>query len=329
LCASPLLTDMSRERKLTTIGLPLRDDLLIRSLVQVIRSKTVDDWTFHDGFEADVILCDPDSNLSGVALRRVGQSATLACVSVVHDGQAPLPDTKTLRAPIKSAELIALLNDISRPAGPDSRGPTQAAETNDDRSVADVLHELMQAKSPDLHAVESATAALFITPASRTLHAAAPLTEADMQQWLGAGRVRTRRIDRQTVHHTESKHSFDKLLWKIGLTHTDSRLLRGLPEGAKFKLKRWPDFGVFAHEMFHFRMAALLSRGGHTVEGLAAATSRTANEARAFVNACAMCDLLRVDATPAAEPQKTTAPSSQRRYSSILKSIRSALGLHA
>jgi len=155
----------SRVRKLTTVGLPLRDELLIKSLIQVIGTKTVDDWTFYEGFEADVALCNPNSNLAGVALRRAGQSAAPTCVSVVHDGDDSLPGTKVLHAPIKSSEFIALLNDISRSTDHIRRDAAPAtAEATGSGSVADALHELMQTKSPALHAVGCGAKTVFIVP---------------------------------------------------------------------------------------------------------------------------------------------------------------------
>lgn len=325
---------LSRARKLTTVGLPLRDDLLIRSLIQVVGTKTVDDWTFYDGFEADVALCNPNSNLAGVALRRAaGQSTALTCVSVVHDGEDSLPGTKVLHAPIKSTEFIALLNDISHSSGRIGHAAMPAAaEATDERSVANALHDLMQTKSPDLHAVECASATLFIVPASRMLYAAAPLAEAELKQWFGTRPLRIDRMDEQSarrlVGDIESRRDLDGLLWRIGLEGNDDALLNGLSEGAKFHLKRWPDFGRLAHQAFHFRMAALLSRGAYTVEELAAASNHSPAEARAFVNACAMCDLIRTEAA-AADPPRAAQPKPQRRYSSILSSIRSALGLRA
>jgi len=322
---------LSRARKLTTVGLPLRDELLIKSLIQVIGTKTVDDWTFYEGFEADVALCNPNSNLAGVALRRAGQSAAPTCVSVVHDGDDSLPGTKVLHAPIKSSEFIALLNDISRSTDHIRRDAAPAAaEAADSCSVADTLHELMQAKSPALHAVNCGAKTVFIVPASRSLYAAAPLTQTDLAQWSSARTLRIDRMDEQSARrlagHTESRRDLDALLWRIGLEGSDGVLLRSLPQGAKFSLKHWPDFGRLAHEAFHFRMAALLSRGACTIEQLAAASNHTSWEARAFVNACAMCDLILIDAA-AVEPARAAAP--QRRYSSILKTIRSALGLRA
>jgi hypothetical protein len=318
---------LSRTRKLTTVGLPLRDDLLIRSLVQVIGSRTVDDWMFHDGFEADVALCNPHSSLSGIALRRAEQSAGLTCVSVIHDGEDSLPGTKVLHAPIKSTEFIALLNDVSHSAGRIQQ--LSSAQANDAHSVANALHELMQAKSPELHAVECGTMTVFIVPASRTLYAAAPLAEADMRSWLGAHPLRIDRMQEASarlVVTDENRRDLDGLLWKIGLEGTDGALLSGLPAGAKFHLKRWPDFGRLTHQAFHFRMAALLSRGVYTIEELAAASKHVADDVLAFVNACAMCDLIRIDAVVVEPPR--AAPPPQRRYSSILHSIRSALGLH-
>lgn len=321
---------LSRSRKLTTVGLPLRDDLLIRSLVQVIGTKTVDTWVFHEGFEADVALCNPDSSLSGLAVRRAAQSSALICVSVVHDGGGPLPGTRVLHAPVKSTELIALLNDISLSAtqaghaGAAHPAPDNAA----DRGIANVLHELMLAKSTDLHAIECDGIPILLVPASRTLYATTPPAEAEMERWLSAREVHVRRLGEQAQHGavTEAayKRDLDALLWEAGLATAGGALLSGLPAQAKFHLKRWPDFGRRRHHAFHFRMAALLSRNACSAEELAAASNHPVNEARAFINACAMCDLLVADA-PAERPR--SAPAPRRRYSSILNSIRSALGL--
>lgn len=324
---------LSRARKLTTVGLPLRDELLIRSLVQVIGTKTVDEWTFQESFDADVALCNPNSNLSGVALRRAEQSGAMTCVSVVHDGDAPLPGTRVLHAPIKSTEFITLLNDISHSVGQVRHAePEHAAETHDGHSLAEALHDLMRTKSADIHAVERPGAAIFVAPAARALYALALPTEAQMQEWLGARDVRVRRVDELTARriagNSEDRHDLDALLWRVGLEGTAGAPLHGLPAGATFKLKRWPDFGRLKHQAFHFRMAALLSRGAYTIEALAAASGHDRGETCAFVNACAMCDLLLVDAPAAAEPPRP-APRVQRRYSAILSSIRSALGLRS
>ena len=300
----------------------LRDDVLLHTLMQVIRTRTMDAWSLHGGLEADVVLCNPDSTLAGVALRRVGEAA---CISVIHEGQEPLPGTRTLRAPIKSNELIALLNDTPH-ANPRSRSMEPAETEVSEQDILEALHGLMQGKSPVPHAVESRAGVLLLTPSTRTLHAPAALTEADVLPWLQAGRVRVRQIDQAALEQT-SNHPIDNLLWMIGLLRTERPLLQGLPENGKFKLKRWPDFGRLAHEACHFRMAALLSRNEHTVEQVADASGRPVGDVHAFINACALCDLLSMDspATIIAPPKR---PSRERRnYTSILKTIRSALGL--
>lgn len=317
----------SRERKLAAAGLLLRDDLLVHSLVQVIRTKTADAWTIHNGFEADVILCNPDSSLAGVALRRAGASA---CISVVHDGQLPLPCTKVLHAPIKSHELIALLNEVPHLPSRDRADALQHAGSDSNSGIAESLYELMRSKSPDLHVVESDAGTLLITPASRSANVDAPFAEADIQSWLEAGQVRVRRVDGPLVQHAPESQSIDPLLWSLGLTRTYGQLLHAVPAEAKLKLKHWPDFGRLAHQALHFRLAALLARGGYTAQELAVASGYPIAEVSAFINACAMCDLLCIgDAAKFVAPFPAVAMSGGRRYSSILRTIRSALGLQA
>lgn len=315
---------------MTTVGLPLRDDLLIRSLVQVIGTQTADSWTFHDGFEADVALCNPNSSLAGIALRRAEHDDALTCVSVVHDGDESLPGTRVLHAPVKSLELISLLNEVSHVAAHARRAPPahHAEMEGAVYRTADLLHELMRAKSPDLHAVECGEVTVFLVPATRAFYAAEPPTETELAHWLTGREARVRRVTeasaQRIVAHAQNRRDLDALLWRAGLEGSGDALLPAMRAGAKFKLKRWPDFGRLVHQSFHFRMAALLSRGSYDLEELAAASTHTAAEARAFINACAICDLLLIDVPVPAEPARPPPP---RRYSSILNSIRSALGL--
>jgi len=312
----------SRERKLATIGLVLRDDVLLHTLMQVIRTRTVDSWTLHSGLDADVVLCNPDSTLAGVALRRAGEAA---CVSLIHDGQTPLPGTRTLRAPIKSNDLIALLNEAPHATARSGQMDPAAADASE-QDILEALHGLMSGKSPTPHAVESRAGVLLLTPADQALHASAALTEADVLPWLQADRVRVRQIDQAALERTTSQR-IDNLLWMIGLLRTGRPLLRGLPPNGKFRLKRWPDFGRLAHEACHFRMAALLSRGEYTTEQVAEATGRPIGDVHAFINACALCDLLVVDCPPTTIAPSAAPSRDRRNYSSILKTIRSALGL--
>lgn len=310
------------------MGLTLRDELLIRSLVQVIGSKTIDRWTFCEDFEADVALCSPNSSLSAVTLRRAELSSTLICISVVHDNDVALAGTQVLRAPVKSAELIALLNDVSNL--PTRIRPVESAHgmPEDAQTLADVLYELMQEKSPDLYAVECDGLSIFLVPASRTLYATARPVDAELTQWLAAREVRVRNMGEPSAHHIandiKNEHDLDVLLWRAGLEHTSNGFPLSLPTSTGFRLRRWPDFGRLRHQAFHLRMAALLSRSKCTVEELATASNQDVKDAFAFVNACAMCDLIVIDATiPTVRPQS----SPGRHYSRILNSIRSALGL--
>src|SRR5579859_3852036 len=102
----------SRIRKLTALGLPAREELLVRSLLKVVNGKTTEEWMFHDTLEANLALCRPESALSSMALRRATTHGML-CVSVVHEDEHALPDTLTLRSPIRSTDFIEILNRAS------------------------------------------------------------------------------------------------------------------------------------------------------------------------------------------------------------------------
>jgi hypothetical protein len=66
----------ARNLTLTSIGLPVRAELRLKSLLEVVNAKTADRWSFIEQGDAHVAICDPASALSFVTMKRLASGAT-------------------------------------------------------------------------------------------------------------------------------------------------------------------------------------------------------------------------------------------------------------
>lgn len=336
---------MPRELTLTTIGLSLHDDLLIKSLLQIVNARTRDHWHFHDDMESDVALCDPESALVSLVQKYSQRNGNPRCISLVHEDAAPIRGTSVLTAPVRAADFIAMLDSVSISLA--SAAQASSALPHGDMSGANsvgaqpssfglVMHDLFAQASNDVYRIDSANVTLHVIPATRVWLLVQPLEEEEISQLLRSPADLT--LTRLSRDHAQRLLSDDRinpypvesLLWRAGLQGTQDRLLPGLPHDARFALRRWPDFGRLKHEQAHFRMAALLTRAPHDLDELASASAQTREVALGFINACALCDLITVrPAAPRATTVSATAASFDRpssRYAGIFRSIRGALG---
>jgi hypothetical protein len=343
-----------RERRLTTVGLPLRKELLVRSLLAIVNAKTNDRWSFSDDIDADVAICDPQSDLSEVAQRHSQRSGAPRCVSLIVDGGNAIGDTPTLGDPIRAAELVSVLNAVSKrlPAitaastaarQPEKRTPqpasTSSAVTGDEFRFGLALRDLLALASPQMYRIEAGDIALDVIPAARALlikegfsiEVPARLFSANAQMRITPlAEMQARRV----IASGAKPQAIDWLLWLAGREGPRDHLLPGLPSEARFQLRRWPDFGRLKHDQYDLRMAAHLTRSARSIDELAAASGASTDQARAFVNASALCDLIEVRAREASRtsrpsPARTSPAPAAGGFAGILRSIRSALRMGA
>ena len=324
-----------RLRKLTAVGLPAREELLVRSLLKMVNGRTTDEWTFQDTLEANLALCRPESALSAMALRRAA-SHGLLCVSVVHEDEPALPDTLTLRAPIRSTDFIQILNRASesllqhvRPKpGPSS--DAMAAEP-----VALLLRRQLMTGGASHVAITMGSFAAVVSFRARRIASDSPLPDEQLLRLGLATTSHCEPLDTEQgarsvaalVHH----ESLDRLLWIVGLTAPDAVLDAGVPVDGTYALRRWPDAGRLPLEPHHLRMASLLVRQPMRAPELAEASGRSLAEARGFLRACAMSCLLELKSPPAsvdAVAAPIVAPR-RSRYGELFQSLRAVLGIRS
>lgn len=330
----------ARNLTLTSIGLPLRAELRLKSLLEVVNAKTSDRWSFIEQGDAHVAICDPASALSSVTMKR-GASGTTRYFSLVEDASLAAAGTSVIRDPIRASDLIELLNLVSSTLSCEAPQKEWAALTaatstsidgRDVFPVAVALRGLARGKSQSVYVLQAAAFEMHVMPAARTVHLMEPVDDEGLRGLAAPGvPISIRELAAtQTSELVAQSCKLDELLWRLGLHGEKSRLLPELPADASFKLRRWPDFGRIEHTPEHLRLAARLVREKATVLELAMAAGLSVSNVNAFINACCLCELIEVHAVEhAVRTVRATTPSQPPRYSGIFRTIRSVLGFGA
>jgi hypothetical protein len=324
----------ARDLTLTSIGLPVRAELRLKSLLEVVNAKTTDHWSFVEQGDAHVAICDPASALSSVTMKRAASGAT-RFFSLVEDASLAAVGTSVIRDPIRASDLIDLLNLVSSTLSceaPQREWAALASTMNtslDGRDlfpVAVALRGLARTKSQSVYALHAGGIEMHVKPAARTVRLVEPLDENALLSLAAPGVPISIRELPAAADAGAQPCKLDALLWRLGLHGEKSRLLPELPVNAWFKLRRWPDFGRIEHTADHLRLAARLVRQKATVLELAMAAGLAVSNVNPFINACCLCDLVEVHAveieTMAARATAVTQPP---RYTGIFRTIRSVL----
>lgn len=330
----------ARQLTVTCLGLPLRTELRLKSLLQVISSRTTDRWSYIDQGDAHVAICDPDSALSSVTSKRASSSAT-RFFSLVEDAELAAAGTSILRDPIRPSELIQLLNLVSSTLSLDAPPREWAALSSHDDApvdgrdafpVAVALRGLGRRNSPLIYALEAEAVALHVVPRTRTVFCSQALDRNNLRRLAAPGvhigiREWPASHAQQLVDAGAHSCRLDALLWRLAQAGCSSRLLPELPANAHFKLRRWPGFGRVEHTPEHLRLAACLVRERLTVLEAAIETGLPVSTINAFINACCLIELIEVHST--GQPNRAAGRSQSARYANIFSAIRSALRLGA
>lgn len=334
---------MPRELKLTAIDLRMDKLLLLRSVLRAVSGKTVDRWSFSDDANAHVAIstATPSPSRVGAGLEIVMPRKHIA---LVDSNGLPEGTRDALGYPVRPAEFVDLLNAISdsmtkhevahrrQPAA--DRSMAAPAEDADAYRFAFALRELLRLASRHPYRIKANGVELHIIPASRSMLRQKPLEETSVIRLIQASSdVHISPMTEKDVAGLMAGGArlipLDTLLWRIGLESQLDHVLPDLPKAGYFALKRWPDFGGMAPHRSHLRMASVLTLSAKNISELAKASESTLQQARGFINACALLDLVEIRAEASGAPplarQQHSVP--RKRFGAVFQTIRSALGL--
>jgi hypothetical protein len=340
---------MARSLTLATSDLSMAQTLLIRSNLKLFEGKTRDHWTHVETLPATATVCSASSWTSNAASMKASGSGESACFALLSKDEAAPIGASSLAYPARAQDLAAILDAISgRISSFATREIRTAAQSSGraspDRAqprsfkVALALRELLTHGSRGIYCIKANGVELHVVPATRTLLTNSSLDENLMARLLAAdaeilvkpasdSAARKLELDGVSARHV------DGLLWRLGIDGSRGGLPPALPRDGCYALKRWPDFGRIPHDRLHVRMASLLTRKALTVDQLANASGSEIEDARRFISACWLFDLIDIrprlaQSAPQSKP-RSTGPIPARRFSGVFDSIRSALGFRA
>ncbi len=346
---------------LTALGLSLRDETLVKSLLNVVGGSTRAEWRFVDEIDADLALCDPKSSFARIALDKSARSGRPYCVALLYGQDSAGPLKQSIRAPIRIGEFVEMLDALSDLDHTSPAALAQAAlsglgdvrdvierpavdhsPANDDRiekgqSLTDVLCQLAvdsdASQPPAVWRIQIGGFALdVLLPERRFVMRDPEMTiDALVDVALRAhvdNLIRLDKTDAEAARAAPMDKASDVLLWRIGLRMTPDVGMPWFKDDIALRLKRWPDFGRLGAQKSHLALAALLTKASWRSDALLEASGQTLAELRSFVSACGLCGLLDIQNVPSL---KVVAPVASRRLgvSGLFRSLRSALRMGA
>jgi hypothetical protein len=170
-----------RERTVTAMGLPARDEAELRRLLDLVAGLTRAHWTFLDAIDADVAFCEPRSALARVYLHHRNAPGVPVCIAL-GDGGEDLPWPHRVPLPLDPSRLRAVLDGIDAEdagavhgagddAGADAAGPVADAPAAD-IEVADI--EASDVEASDVEAMDVEAAVPVVSPAALLIDPVSP-----------------------------------------------------------------------------------------------------------------------------------------------------------
>lgn len=331
---------------LTALGLSLRDETLVKSLLSVVSRNTNAEWRFVDEIDADLALCDPQSPFARMAMQKSERTGRPSCVALLYGQDSAGPMTRSIRAPLRVGEFVELLDAISDPG---RIPPIVVADTTDHDVVpvsappysshasgqwlADVLRSLIAAGDPTrlqtLWRIEIGGFSLDILLPERRYVLRDPEMTIDtlVDLALSTHVSNVMRVDREDIDAPRKvaiTKPLDPLLWRIGLRMTPDPALPWLGNDVALRLSRWPDFGHLGAQKAHLGLAALLTKTSWRIDALLETSGLPRAELQSFLGACGLCGLLIVEKV-APLALVSSVPMRRPGVSGLFRSLRSAL----
>ncbi|PTU32830.1 hypothetical protein [Stenotrophobium rhamnosiphilum] len=318
---------------LACIGLEGHVEVSLKSLLGILKNKTSGSWQHSEDINSDVIVYNPASPLAMAMLRRESKpraNGRSAHIFIPCSSEDPGADGLTL--PLRADRLLHCLQvaTVQLSAAMSTIGATKHA------SLCERLDGLMQTRDLIAVSITVGNKTGLINPARQMIHwprsldadgiAQLIMEDVTLQPLLAADLDKLRHME-QEMHE---RMPWDAVMWAIGVSTSQARLLPRLDLRKSYKLKRWPDFGPIGRRSSDIKCTALLTHKSLTPPELAAATGMSEARISGFLNACALCGFLE-EAQPVsrANPANIHMNSEASIAGGMLQRIRKALALGA
>ncbi|GAB4192450.1 MAG: hypothetical protein Tsb002_22080 [Wenzhouxiangellaceae bacterium] len=298
--------------RLGILGVEGSDALVLRSIIRLIDNQLDAKWVFDEYEHADVIIALPDHPRLPALLEKRKHLGRPLCVSLLDGISKAAEGTPALKTPVRVRDLVDLLERYAAEPPADRTADEAAANSEkklprgDSQRSKNALalarklqRESAAAERHDLVLTVNGQPQIAVRMPDSMFRILGkePVVASDGAQLLERLEGLRQEIGVEKVTDSGPQNAanwmpLDCLYWHFGVQILSDSLLPGLNDKMRFKIKRWPDFGSIGSEPGQLRLAAFMTRRAMTIEQLTAVSQQTRNRIIAFINACALCNLL-------------------------------------
>ncbi|OUD14157.1 hypothetical protein TPSD3_07435 [Thioflexithrix psekupsensis] len=340
--------------RITTYALNKNDDVLFRSMLQIVNAQLTALWDFTEKRElAHLTVVDLENPMGWAFWQQQHAHIPLIAYTKENTQQA----TWFLEKPIRVKPLIQLLNTFSTthclpvslpesaevvipptpPVDPASTRPKTTATAAPLLTAGhfDGQHTLIarlhQAKT-QAHAQRfylPNAAELLYSPTQRCA-----LTQESLNNYLQQKQthlynaplalIRQEPITEAAFNERRSRffaYAPEAIEWVTVLCSSQGRLNKNLSRMQTLRLKQWPNFAMLPHQAHHIRLAAFMNRNTATAEMIAEKTTVSIDQVIDFINACHQLHLVETPKKTQLLAKKPLSEQQRDLFRGILKRL--------
>lgn len=308
---------------LSSIGLSVKDENVLKSLIDLLGARTSEEWLYRDDVPADALLLDVD-NPEAIAAWKMKPETVRRNTIAYSNSEPGFALTRRLAKPLRAAELIAVLKDIEQ-ANDDLTEPAVRTEVSEVTTLAGCVARhregAMRLACGDREVIIDRHRQQFCSSESGE-SLAAMLTHP-----LSEYRISTGSEVRLPPEAPGRWQDQKAVLWLVGQCGSHGKLLDGIDRGALFRVSRWPGFGPVRPSHKVLSLCSLLTRKRALgIADIMAATGLPEFDIIAFVNAAFLTGILEIQSGDVARPETgATKPEASTERKGLLAKIRSRL----
>lgn len=287
-------------KTLSSKGLTEKDLLVLKSLVDLMMSRTSDTWEYADSENCDAVIIDTDNLHDSTAI--IDEIEARHAVAIEYSTGASAGKTRfRIKKPLRAADLIAVFNSVEagmapkngvKPSADDDQPPAPGISSGRDSGTLDLLNGL----DSRFLKITACNCECLIDLANDRYHITGDIALDELLRSSGKS------IALSTTSWIEDSYeptwqSTPSLKWKLGIFLSDGELIKTLHSKSRFKLLRWPPSDIPRAMPTAMALSALLSRkSGATIEEALSETNVSSEEAIGFVNGAYLSGVLSVRA---------------------------------
>lgn len=305
-------------KTLSSMGLTPKDQLVLKSLIDLMISRTNEDWTYTDNGEGDVVIVDTENLQNSPEIIREMESRQT--IVIEFSAVATANSRLRIQKPLRAANLIAVFNSVEtelsdQKGRPEANGTArrESAATPSGQNHRGLLRKILETQNRHSLVIAANGAECIIDLVNDRYQTPGGLTPDDLLR-SPSRQVKTSSTSSPAVGSENAWQAAPSIRWKLGLFLSDGMLIESLHSKSRFKLLRWPPSDVPRTFPYVMTLCALLSRkSGATLEEIQREANVSPSDAVALINGAYLANALSIRAFHLEEQPSPSASAERPR----------------